>query len=187
MQRSLSATLVAATLVAGCATGGAGLGGDTVTRVYQEPNYRRQDVSQAAVGGAPVVVLNPPAAGAQAVADRLRLPSWFRATAFQAEPPRPNGYPEGAIFVLQLNAGLAADGAGLCAGRTAEGGPVGAAHIVLCNDGAVIAEGRLQSAALSDPTSDAAAAAYRRLFRLVFPAQNRDRDNNNDGSPIIVP
>lgn len=165
-----------AAVVSGCATAGGGLGTDVVTRVFQDQGYQASDVSQAAVGEAEIVIIDAPAGRAQAVADRLRLPGWFPRSRFKAVDGPGGKLEDGSIFLLKLNAGSGVTGAGLCQGRVSPGGPAGAAHIVLCNDGAVIAEGRLSSPRLADPTSAAAGDAFRGLFRLTFPSALRDRE-----------
>ncbi|MEO1331094.1 MAG: hypothetical protein AAFW46_15705 [Pseudomonadota bacterium] len=171
------------TSLAACASSGvvsSGLGADVVTKVYQDPGYLRSDVQSATAGGGKIWVIDAPGGDAQAVADRLRPPAWVQRSAFQAVPNPGSALQDGVFFVMKLNAGPGVSGNALCSGRVGPGGPVGGAHLALCNDGKVIAEGRLDSPGLTETSVAGAEQGFRRLFALTFPPQNRDRNSDRD-------
>lgn len=185
-RRRLGAALAAATGLAaltGCAAtlggvaAGGGFGGlDAVTKVRIDPSYSRGQVSADTADGAKVEVIGA-GVDPQAVADALRLPSYFTPRPFTALPSGP-ATTEIDRLVLVFGASAALDGDDACQGLAP---PPSTGLVVLaayCDDDEPLSEGRLSSPALSDPASPEAAQAYRGLLAKILPAQNPERDRD---------
>ncbi|MEO1292092.1 MAG: hypothetical protein AAFV62_04560 [Pseudomonadota bacterium] len=152
---------------------------DIVTKVSIDSGYDPLTISALTASGVSVEVLGAPGGNAQRVADRLRLPGWFRSAPFLAigsdEASR-----ETDRLVLVFGPARNVDGTDACRGIAAPNqGPDTIVQAAFCYGPRAISEARLSSPTLSSPEAPGFEAAMRQLLRELLPRRDPNRDNRD--------